>query len=153
MKLKDFLDVKTVIPELNSTTKQDVINEIVDNITNFHPNINNERLVEALIEKEKLFSTALDSGVAVPHVKISGITEIILAFARSPEGIEFESLDEKPTKFFMTLIAPEDSTGIHIHLLARISKIFRNEDFRSRLIECKSGEEIFQALTLEDDKY
>jgi len=100
MKLADFLEVETVIPTLKANTKQDVIKELADNISNVHPNINNERLTEALLDREKLCSTALDSRVAVPHAKISGITEIILGFGRSLEGIVFESLDKKPTNFF-----------------------------------------------------
>ena len=153
MKLADFLEVKTVIPKLKSNTKQDVIKEIADNISHFHPNINNERLIEALFDREKLCSTALDSGVAVPHAKISGIAEIIIGFGRSREGIAFESLDKKPTNFFITLIAPEDASGIHIELLARISKMFRNQDLRSKLMICNSEEEIFQTITSEDEKY
>lgn len=153
MKLRNFLDVKTVIPALKSTTKHDVIKEIADNISNYYPNINSERLSEALVEREKLCSTALDSGVAIPHVKISGIAEIILGFGRSSQGIAFESLDEKPTNFFITLIAPEDANGVHLKLLARISKIFRNQDFRSELMECSSEEEIFNVITSEDEKH
>jgi len=153
MKLADFLEVETVIPTLKANTKQDVIKELADNISNVHPNINNERLTEALLDREKLSSTALDSGVAVPHAKISGITEIILGFGRSLEGIVFESLDKKPTNFFITLITPEDVTGIRIQLLARISKVFRNQDLRSRLMNCDSEQAIFQTIKLEDEKY
>ncbi len=153
MKLADFLEVETVIPTLKTNTKQDVIKELADNISNVHPNINNERLTEALLDREKLCSTALDSGVAVPHAKISGITEIILGFGRSLEGIVFESLDKKPTNFFITLITPEDVTGIRIQLLARISKVFRNQDLRSRLMNCDSEQAIFQTIKLEDEKY
>jgi PTS system nitrogen regulatory IIA component len=152
MKLADFLEVETIFPTLKANTKQDVIKELADNISNVHPNINNERLTEALLDREKLCS-ALDSGVAVPHAKISGITEIILGFGRSLEGIVFESLDKKPTNFFITLITPEDVTGIRIELLARISKVFRNQDLRSRLMNCDSEQAIFQTIKLEDEKY
>ncbi len=153
MKLADFLEVETVIPKLKANTKQNVIKELADKISNVYPNINNERLIEALLYREKLSSTALDSGVAVPHAKISGITEIILGFGRSLEGIIFESLDKKPTNFFITLITPEDVTGIRIQLLARISKVFRNQDLRSRLMNCDSEQAIFQTIKLEDEKY
>ena len=153
MKLADFLEVETIFPTLKANTKRDVIKELADNISNVHPNINNERLTEALLDREKLCSTALDSGVAVPHAKISGITEIILGFGRSLEGIVFESLDKKPTNFFITLITPEDVTGIRIQLLARISKVFRNQDLRSRLMNCDSEQAIFQTIKLEDEKY
>jgi len=153
MKIADFLEANTIISNLNSKTKQDVIRELANTISSAHSNINKEKLVEVLLEREKLCSTAVDLGVAVPHAKLSGITEIILGFGRSLKGIVFESLDNKPTNFFITIIAPEDTTGVHIQLLARISKVFRNQDLRSRLMKCDSEEEIFQTITLEDEKY
>ena len=153
MKLADFLEEATVVPELNSDSKEDVINELSENISKTHTNINHEKLVEVLLEREKLCSTAVDFGVAVPHAKLSGINDIIIGFGRSLEGIGFESLDNKPTHFFITLIAPEEAVGAHIQLLARISKIFKEPEFRSRLMKYETGEEIFESLITEDEKY
>lgn len=153
MKLADFLELETVIPRLKSDSKEDVIDELSENISKTHTNINHERLVEALLERERLCSTAIDFGVAVPHAKFSGIDDIVIGFGRSIEGIEFESLDNKPSHFFITLIAPEEATGAHIELLTRISKVFKEPDFRSRLMKCETGEEIFESIITEDEKY
>lgn len=153
MKLADFLELETVIAELNSNSKEDVINELSEIISSTHTNINHERVVEALLERERLCSTAVDFGVAVPHGKLSGIDDIVIGFGRSIEGIDFESLDKKPSHFFITLIAPEEATGAHIQLLARISKVFKEPDFRSRLMKCETGEEIFESIITEDEKY
>lgn len=153
MKLADFLELETVIPRLKSDSKEDVIDELSENISKTHTNINHERLVEALLERERLCSTAIDFGVAVPHAKLSGIDDIVIGFGRSIEGIEFESLDNKPSHFFITLIAPEEATGAHIELLTRISKVFKEPDFRSRLMKCETGEEIFESIITEDEKY
>jgi PTS system nitrogen regulatory IIA component len=153
MKIADFLAANTIISNLNSKTKQDVIRELASTITSAHSNINSEKLVEVLLEREKLCSTAIDSGVAVPHAKISGITETILGFGRSLEGIVFESLDNKPTNFFISRVSPEDTTGTQIQLLAQISKVFRNRELRFRLMKCESEEEILQTIKLEDEKY
>ena len=153
MKIAEILEPNFIIPHLHSTNKPDVIKEIADNITSVHQNINNERLVEVLSEREKLCSTAVDSGVAIPHAKLSGITDIIAGFGRSLEGIEFESLDRKATHFFITLIAPEDASGSHLQLLARISKVFKNPELRSRLMKCETDQEIYEAITIEDEKY
>jgi len=153
MRISDYLSANTIFPDLKSNNKEQVIQEIASGITKVNPNINEDRLIEVLMERERLCSTALDSGVAVPHGKLSGITDIILGFGKSSEGISYESLDNKPTHFLFTLIAPEDSISIHIRLLARISKIFKNPELRSRLSICKTAQEIYQAIISEDEKY
>lgn len=153
MKIADILEPKNIVPHLHSTSKAEVIKELADNISSVYPNINRERLVEVLLEREKLCSTAVDSGVAIPHAKISGVTDITLGFGRSIEGIEFESIDRKETHFFITLIAPGDAAGSHIGLLARISKVFKNPELRSRLMKLESQEDIYEAITIEDEKY
>jgi len=153
MRISDYLDVNAIIPNLNSHSKEEVVEEIAAGITKVNPKINTDRLIEVLLEREKICSTALDSGVAVPHGKISGITDIILGFGKSSEGISYESLDNKPSHFFFTLIAPEDSISIHIRLLARISKIFKNPELRSKLSKCKTAQEIYEAIVSEDEKY
>ena len=153
MKIADILELETIVPDLHSTTKPGVLKELAENISSVYKNINNERLVEVLLERENLCSTAVDSGVAIPHAKMSGITETIAGFGRSIEGIEFESLDRKATHFFIMLIAPEDGNGSHIKLLARISKVFKNPELRGRLMLYESQEDIYEAITLEDEKY
>ena len=153
MKISDFLDVDTIITDLSSNTKKEAIEELSASISNNNQHINQERLSEILQEREELCSTALDSGVAVPHGKIGGITDVIIGFGRSMEGIQYDSLDQKPTHFFITLVAPEDITGLHIQLLARISKIFKNQEFRTKLIQCESIQGIYEAIKLEDEKH
>lgn len=153
MKISDFLERKTIIPNLHSKTKPDVVKELAEKIATVYPNINEERLIEVLSEREKLCSTAVDAGVAIPHAKLSGISNIIVGFGRSADGIDFDSLDSKKTHLFIVLIAPENSTGSHIQLLARISKIFRNPDLRTRLMDCDSQDEIYESIILEDAEY
>lgn len=152
MKLSDVLERKAVIPDLKSKSKPGVISELAETISEVYPNINDERLIEVLMEREKLCSTAVDSGVAIPHAKLSGLASTIAAFGRSAEGIDFDSLDARPTHLFIALIAPETSAGTHIQLLARISKIFRNAELRSRLMKSESRDEIYEMIILEDAK-
>ena len=153
MKLADYLEVKTVIPKLSSNNKDDVIKELAHKLSETSPQINQERLLEVFLEREKLCSTAVDYGIAVPHAKLNGLSDIVLGFGRSIEGIDFESLDGKPTHFFITLIVPEESTGDHLKLLARISKIFKDKELRSKLMSCETDEEILESIIQEDDKY
>jgi PTS system nitrogen regulatory IIA component len=153
MKLLEVLRKECVIPNLHSKTKPEVIKEISERVSSIYPNINAERLIEVLMEREKLCSTAVDAGVAIPHGKLSGLGNIITAFGRSLEGIDFESLDGKPTHLFILLIAPENSAGAHLKLLARISRIFKDSDFRSRIMEAKSQSEIYEIIIEEDEKH
>lgn len=153
MKIADVLERKTIITNLEAKSKPEVIEEVAERISSVFTNINQERLVEVLMEREKLCSTAVDSGVAIPHAKLSGISNIIAGFGRSAAGIDFDSLDAKKTHLFIVVIAPEHSTGSHIQLLARISKIFRNPELRAEIMECESQDDIYEAITREDEKY
>ena len=153
MKIADVLERKTIITNLEAKSKPEVIEELAERISSVFTNINQERLVEVLMEREKLCSTAVDSGVAIPHAKLSGISNIIAGFGRSAAGIDFDSLDAKKTHLFIVVIAPEHSTGSHIQLLARISKIFRNPELRAEIMECESQDDIYEAITREDEKY
>lgn len=153
MKISDVLKKELVFPELVSKTKTDVIEELSRKVTELIPNLSFERVKETLMERERLCSTAVDSGVAIPHGKISDTTKIIAAFGRASEGIDFESLDGKKTKLFILLIAPDNSAGSHIRLLARISKIFRSDKIRTDLLKADSVDKIYDIIIDEDEKY
>jgi nitrogen PTS system EIIA component len=150
--IADVLRKESVMLNLKTKSKPDVIRELAERVTDQYPNLNRDSLVSVLLEREKLCSTAVDEGVAIPHGKISGLSNIIAAFGRSAEGIDFESLDGNPTHLFILLLAPENSSGIHLKLLARISRIFKNPEFRSRLMHAKSEEELYNIIIEEDAK-
>lgn len=152
VKIADSLSIDTIIPSLTSTDKVEVLKELAEKLSEAHPIINKERLIEALIEREKLCSTAVDSGVAIPHAKLSGISDIILGFGKSDKGLEFDSLDRHPTNLFIVLLSPENSTGQHIELLARISMIFKKSELRSELLKASSEQDIYDCIVSEDEK-
>ena len=118
-----------------------------------HPEIDRERLVQALEDREKLNSTALGEGIAIPHGKLPGLKRVVAAFGRSPAGVDFSSLDAKPTYLFFLLVAPEDSAGAHLKALARISRLLKDEAFRQHLMSAASGAELFRTIREEDEKY
>ncbi|HSE83745.1 MAG TPA: PTS sugar transporter subunit IIA [Thermodesulfobacteriota bacterium] len=153
MKLVDALKKESIIPNLTSRNKVELIRELSERVTSVYPNMNTERVFNVLMEREKLCSTAVDEGVAIPHGKLSGISNVIAAFGRSKEGIDFDSLDGNPTHLFILLLAPENSAGMHIKLLAKISRVFKIRSFRSLLMEAKSRDEIYEIIAEEDDKH
>ncbi|MDH3899144.1 MAG: PTS sugar transporter subunit IIA, partial [Deltaproteobacteria bacterium] len=123
MKILDILDKECIIPELRSRTKREVLEELTGALLNFKANLDKEALVEVLLERERLGSTGIGDGIAIPHGKVQDLDELVLSFGRSSQGIEFDSMDGRPTHLFFLLIAPENSAGIHLRALAKISRL------------------------------
>jgi PTS system nitrogen regulatory IIA component len=153
MKIADILSEDVVLPALTGRSKEEVIQELAGIVARSHPEIDRNRLVQALEERERLNSTALGEGVAIPHGKLGGVQHVLAAFGRSPGGVDFSSLDGKPTHLFFLLVAPEDSAGAHLKALARISRLLKSPDFRARLMRAADAHELFQIIREEDEKY
>ncbi len=153
MKIADILGQEMVVPVLSGRDKTDVIVELAGVVAREHPEIDHGRLVQALEDRERLNSTALGEGVAIPHGKLPGLKRVVAAFGRSPAGIDFNSLDGKPTHLFFLLVAPEDSAGAHLKALARISRLLKDESFRARLMQAPDAASLYQTIRAEDDKY
>jgi PTS system nitrogen regulatory IIA component len=153
MKILDILDPAAIIPEMRATTKPEALHELARVLTSLHPSIDEQRLVQVLLEREELGSTAIGEGIAIPHGKLPGMSSVAAAFGRSSRGIDFESLDGSPTRLFFLLVAPEDSAGIHLKALARISRLLKDREFRERLFAAASREALFDVIREEDEKY
>src|SRR5712692_1803687 len=154
MKITDILSEDLVVPALAGRSKGDVIEELADAVAERHRGeVDRDRLVGALEDREKLNSTALGEGVAIPHGKLPGLKRVIAAFGRSPGGVDFSSLDGKPTHLFFLLVAPEDSAGAHLKALARISRLLKDESFRQRLMRAATAADLYRTIREEDDKY
>ena len=153
MRISECLEKNSVFPRLASTTKPDVLRELSEKVAEAVAGLNVERLNETLAERESLCSTAIDSGVAIPHVKLLDIPDITVAFARSEAGVDFDSLDGEKTRLFAVLITPGNCPAeTRITLLARISKILGQNDVRSRLVASEEASDIYSLLIEEDEK-
>ena len=153
MKITDILTADSVVAALHGRSKGEVIEELAGVVAAGHPEIDRVRLVHALEDRERLNSTALGEGIAIPHGKLPGLKRVMAAFGRSPGGVDFSSLDGKPTHLFFLLVAPEDSAGAHLKALARISRLLKDDGFRSRLMGAPDTAELFRIIREEDDKY
>lgn len=153
MKITDFLNDQSVIPALSSREKNAALQEMADSLVANYPFLKKERVFEVLLEREKISTTAIGEGVAIPHGKLPGVERVLGVFARSQEGVDFASLDSAPTHLFFVLIAPENAAADHLKALARISRLLKDEAFRRRLMEGKSSQEIFQIIAEEDQKF
>lgn len=153
MKISECLEKNSVFPRLVSTTKPDVLRELSEKLAEAVPGLNVQRLNETLVEREEMCSTAIDSGVAIPHVKLLDIPDMTMAFARSETGVDFGSLDGEKTYLFAVLITPENCPAeTRIALLARISRILGQNDVRSKLIASEDASDIYSLLIEEDEE-
>lgn len=153
MKIEDILPEELVVPDLEARSKSDVLEELAGRVATQYPELNRSRLVQALEDRERLNSTALGDGVAIPHGKLPGIRRVFAAFGRSRAGVDFQSLDGKPTHLFFLLVAPEDSAGAHLKALARISRLLKDQGFRERLLSAGDAAALYQTIRDEDARY
>jgi PTS system nitrogen regulatory IIA component len=150
MKVADFLDPRAVVEELNARNKKEVLEELCDALISLEPSLARDRMVGILLDRERLGSTGVGEGVAIPHGKLGELTHLIACFGRSPQGIEFQAVDRKPVHLFFLLFAPENSAGIHLKALAKISRLLKRPNLRESLMAAPTKEEVFSILTRED---
>ena len=150
MKIAEFLSPQAVISDLSATTKPGVLSELSASLARAQPSLRPERLVEVLREREKLGSTGIGEGVAIPHGKLNGLSQLCASFGVSRKGVDFEAIDGKPTHLFFALVAPENSAGIHLKALARISRLFKNPRFRQSILQATTAEDIYRLIAEED---
>jgi len=145
MKIHDVLHKEAILSDLKSLDKKGVLEELVTPVSRI-TGINHEYLVRVLMERERLGSTGIGEGIGIPHGKLKDLDSLILGFGLSRKGIDFESMDGLPTHIFFLLVTPENSTGIHLKLLARISRILKNEPFREKLLNAEDSNEIYSII-------
>jgi len=153
MKITDIIKQELIVSDLEARNKKGVLEELVSHLALQEGRVNREELIKVLLEREKLGSTGINDGVAIPHGKLKDIDRLLGLFGRSTAGIDFGALDGKPSHFFFLLVAPESSAGAHLKALARISRIARNETFRESCMKAQTREELFRILIQEDEKY
>jgi PTS system nitrogen regulatory IIA component len=153
MKITDILDEVSVIQDLSSTSKKGILEELSTVLVERGKLPDRDKVVEVLLEREKLGSTGIGDGIAIPHGKMKGIKGLVTSFGRSIKGVNFDSIDNKPTHLFFLLVAPENSAGIHLKALARISRLLKDSSFRSRLMEARDRQDLFRIIAEEDEKF
>ena len=153
MKLTDCLHKNDVIILPNGLSKWKAIQYIVKNSTAVKLyELDPEEIITALMEREECGSTGIRDGYAIPHGKLSS-SKLFALFALSKEGINWDALDGKPVYLIFTVIAPENSVGIHLKMLARMCRMLGYSDFRKKLLESNSSHELYQVISEEDAKY
>jgi len=152
MKLSDIIEEDYIIPELKANDKRGVLEELTEMITVREPSIDKMALVKVLVDRERLGSTGIGDGVAIPHGKLNGVKQPIISFGRSKQGLDFDSMDGQPAYLFFLIVAPENSSGFHLQVLAKIEKILKSSVFRKKLMDADSRIELYQIITESDDE-
>ena len=152
MKICDVLDRKSILPDLKARNKLGVLEELVVPVAEI-AGVTRDELTKVLMDRERLGSTGIGGGIGIPHGKMKNLESLVLGFGLSRKGVDFESLDGRPTHIFFLLVTPENSTGLHLKLLARISRILKNDPFKTRLLEASDSEEILGIIKEEDEEF
>ena len=153
MKITEILTPYLVVPNLRGANKAEILRELAGCLAARFPAIEVNVLAAVLAERERLGSTAIGDGIAIPHGKIKGATKIVGAFGRNVAGVDFDSLDGGLTHLFFVLIAPEDSTSLHLKALARVSRLLKDNAFRERLLAAADADDIYRLIVEEDGRY
>jgi PTS system nitrogen regulatory IIA component len=152
MEIADFVTPNRVLDRMEARTKPEALRELGTLVANGRATNVAEAIVRVLEERERLASTGIGEEIAIPHGKLDQVGTLVVGLGRSPEGLDFESVDGKRTRLFFVLVAPESSTGIHLKALARISRLCKEPSFRSRLLEAGDAGEMYRVLCEEDAK-
>ena len=153
MKITDVLDEHLVQTNLAGTTKEEVINALIEIAAHSPRVLDKEKVRQAIFEREKIMSTGVGNGFAIPHGKTEAISDIVAAFATTAQPIDYQSLDEKPVRLVFLLVGKDNMVGPHIKLLSRISRLMGKEEFRAKLLELSTPKEILDAFRHEEATY
>ncbi len=152
MKISQLIHKNSIIADLASKDKKGVLEELATAVSDIAAT-NPREIVDVLLEREQLGSTGIGGGIGIPHGKLPSINTIVVGFGLSREGVDFDSLDNKPVHIFFLLITPTNSTGSHLKVLAQISRLLKQRQFKESLIKAESTDEIIQLIETVDDEF
>ncbi|MDD5711655.1 MAG: PTS sugar transporter subunit IIA [Smithellaceae bacterium] len=146
MEIAGMFKKEFIVEELRSRSKLDTLKELSGVLADGETRLNRDVVLNALLEREKLGSTGIGDGIAIPHGKTVDLDDLIVSFGRSKSGVDFNAMDGKPVHLFFLLMAPEHSAGQHLKALAKISRMLKDSAFRKKLMDAKSKDEIYRLI-------
>ena len=152
MKILDVLLKEAILVDLKAKDKIGILNELVAPAARI-TGIDHNEMVRVLMERERLGSTGIGGGIGIPHGKLKNLDRLILGFGLSHKGVDFESMDNRPTHLFFLLMTPENATDMHLKLLARVSRLLKKESIKDKLMKAKSAEEVITTIAEDDEDF
>ena len=153
MKVFELLDERFILTDFNSDDKENVINELIDLYKESDKVNDIEKVRTAILDREKIMSTGVGKGFAIPHGKTNAVTDVIAAFGKTTRDIDYDALDGNPVHLVFLLVGRDDMVSKHIKSLSRISRLMNKDEFRERLVNSNSKEEIISIFKEEEEQY
>ena len=153
MKILEILPPERIMPDLQASNKRGALEELARTITDGLDGLSLQSVMEVLLDRERLGSTGIGDHIAIPHGKLPQLSQLKLAFGRSLKGVDFDSMDGKPSHLFFLLLAPVDSAGLHLKILAKISRMLMSQPFRDNLMKAQGAEEIYRLIAERDAEF
>ncbi len=153
MTLLEILSSETTIVGLKGNSKEEIIEELVDCLDAGDAISDRDKVLQAVVEREKIMSTGIGDGIAIPHGKSDAVQWLVAALGTHRRGVDFEALDGEPAFVFFLLVSPANVSGPHIKALARISRLLKNDEFKKSLIEASTPAEVLEAIAEEEKQY
>ena len=150
MTLLEILSSETTIVGLKGNSKEEIIEELVDCLDAGDAISDRDKVLQAVVEREKIMSTGIGDGIAIPHGKSDAVQRLVAALGTHRRGVDFEALDGEPAFVFFLLVSPANVSGPHIKALARISRLLKNDEFKKSLIEASTPAEVLEAIAEEE---
>ncbi len=150
MRIAEFLTVEAVTPALTGKTKSEILQQLSVALNRAWPQVAQPRFLTVLEEREKLGSTGMEKGVAIPHGRLAELPSLVACFGVSRGGVDFDARDGRASQFFFALVAPENSAGLHLKALSRLSRLFRSEALKDSILAAPTAEAL-HALLLQED--
>jgi fructose-specific phosphotransferase system IIA component len=153
MKVFELLDEKFILTDFNSEDKEKIINELIDLYKGSDKVNDLEKVRSAVLEREKIMSTGVGKGFAIPHGKTNAVNDVIAAFGKTGSDIGYDALDGNPVHLIFLLVGRDDMVSKHIKLLSRISRMMNKDEFRNKLINAESKKDIIEIFKKEEENY
>jgi len=153
MNIVDLLAAERIMPDLQANNKRGALEELAKTLVNGPDGLSLQTVMEVLLDRERLGSTGIGDNIAIPHGKLPQLTQLKLSFGRSLKGVDFDSMDGKPSHLFFLLLAPVNSAGLHLKALAKISRMLMSQPFRDNLMKAPGAEEIYRLIAERDAEF
>ena len=151
MRLTEILKPANIKIPLEAKTKADAIAELVGVLAASGDVTDAKKVLDAVMEREATRTTGIGNGLAIPHGKCTGTTDLVMAIGRAATPIDFQAIDGRPVSIIWMLASPRDMTGPHIHALARISRLMTIDKFRAALLQSKTPQEAFDTIVAQEN--
>jgi PTS system nitrogen regulatory IIA component len=147
MNLKSILTEETICLHLKGSSKEEIINELIDILVSANKVSDRASALAAVMERESNMSTGMKHGIAIPHGKTQSLHDLVACIGVSDAPVDFSALDHEPSRIFIMTLSPTEKTGTHLQFLAEVSLLFKSEEKRRQFLEAESPEDIIRILS------